>query len=669
METNSHEEKTLLTKGVNQGVVGILYRRFSEWIQLPDFSTVMRLRGEGKESKYNDYQLSIINSILYRTTSAVQAEHDLKELTNLLSSWGFNYTWSSFLIFIDTKAVASHDEQFTEISQITKELLGKRIKIKGILFNHTSITPKTKEVAVCTNCNKEVAAKYNACSVCNKKVWKETKTNDHIDLLLTEEETNIGRIKTTVLCRMQQENIDLATEIYNLILGGLYNIEGIVEFERKGDKSFYVINVIVIVRKEDGLFAFKPTGQLIERVKSMVILDKDKFREQLRYTLFDDDLEGLDLLMDAIILQMVSAPKHYTESQTLINRGNINILLVGSPGKGKSQLLKRAAQWFPKSRYVTGSGSSAIGMVASVSKDEKLGQYVLSPGALALCHPFGILCADELDKVPKEDLPKMNTQMDSLFIQVDKATIHQKIPCDVSILGALNPKYGSFEFKDAAYNQINLTKDFLDRFDLIFNVDHFSSPGDEQKVSKRALRLHTETKEDKGIYKLPREEVLTYFLLARQTQPKLCFGTRDHIQKEYLAMLKKRNFESEANFSRRMMDIIVRLAQAKARERLSIEIDSTDVKAAMEHLIESLKSTNSYSDSSGLNTFSVEEVLPKTQKDKIQILLTVMGKEGCGRDELVTRVNMNESDIDNLLQKMSNAGDIFSPKPGFYKRL
>ena len=56
--------------------------------------------------------------------------------------------------------------------------------------------------------------------------------------------------------------------------------------------------------------------------------------------------------------------------------GDINILLVGDLGTSKSRLLKYVHKLAPRGIYISGRGSSAVGLTAYVSKDPETSETV-----------------------------------------------------------------------------------------------------------------------------------------------------------------------------------------------------------------------------------------------------------------------------------------------------
>jgi replicative DNA helicase Mcm len=119
---------------------------------------------------------------------------------------------------------------------------------------------------------------------------------------------------------------------------------------------------------------------------------------------------GHDRIKEALVLQMLGGLDKQ-RADSVRSRGDVHILLVGDPGSGKSQLLKRASKVAPKSRYVSGKGASGAGLTASVVRNDFLGGFSLEAGALVLANK-GMCLIDEMDKMSTEDTSAMHEALE-----------------------------------------------------------------------------------------------------------------------------------------------------------------------------------------------------------------------------------------------------------------
>lgn len=132
------------------------------------------------------------------------------------------------------------------------------------------------------------------------------------------------------------------------------------------------------------------TEEEIEQIKEIA---KKSGSFELMMKSLAPTIYGHDKVKEALFLQLFAGVKK-TSDDGVSRRGDIHILLIGDPGAGKSQLIKRMSVVAPKSRFVSGKGSSGAGLTAAVVKDEFLKGWALEAGALVLANK-GMACTTE----------------------------------------------------------------------------------------------------------------------------------------------------------------------------------------------------------------------------------------------------------------------------------
>ena len=131
----------------------------------------------------------------------------------------------------------------------------------------------------------------------------------------------------------------------------------------------------------------------------------EKIRDSLAPSIY-----GHDLVKEAIATLLFGGTLKVTPDGMKI-RGESNILLIGDPGVGKSQLLKFVSRLAPRALYTTGKGSTAAGLTAAVIRDQDTGEITLEAGALVLADQ-GIAMIDEFDKMRSDDRTAIHEAME-----------------------------------------------------------------------------------------------------------------------------------------------------------------------------------------------------------------------------------------------------------------
>ncbi|MBW3014754.1 minichromosome maintenance protein MCM, partial [Candidatus Woesearchaeota archaeon] len=294
---------------------------------------------------------------------------------------------------------------------------------------------------------------------------------------------------------------------------------------------------------------------------------------------------GHEQVKAALVLQMFGGVRK-ERPDGVVTRGDTHILLIGDPGSGKSQLIKRVSFVAPKSRFVSGKGVSGAGLTATVLRDEFTNGWVLEGGALVLAHK-GYCMIDELDKMNKEDRDAMHEALEQQQIHISKANIQATLRCETTVLAAANPKFGRFDPYVSISDQINLPPSLINRFDLIFPVKDLPDKEKDRKMSSFILSIHKDSSSLKDT-PVPTELIRKYVAYAKQNcQPKLTDEAIEEIQEYYVKMRSSGSEEGGVQsvpISARQLEGIIRLAEASARIRLAQNVSREDAKRAIELL-------------------------------------------------------------------------------------
>ncbi len=387
---------------------------------------------------------------------------------------------------------------------------------------------------------------------------------------------------------------------------------------------------------------------------------------------------GYEELKEALLLQMVGGIKKLKEDGTTI-RGDMHILLVGDPGAGKSVLLKRISIVAPKARYVGGKGASGAGLTATVVKDEFLRGWALEAGALVLTNR-GICCIDELDKMSSEDRDAMHEALEQQTISISKANIQATLRAETTVLAAANPKFGRFDPYEMIAKQIDLPSTLINRFDLIFPIRDLPDKDKDEKMAKFILHLHQASMEKES--ELQTNFLRKYLAYAKQKIfPKLTDSALEEIKEFFVKMRSAGTTEGEIRpipVSPRQLEALVRLAEASARLRLSDKVLKKDARRAIDLIRYCLSTIGVDPETGKIDIDVITTGISSSERSHISQIreIIVSLEEKIGRvipiSDIIAEAkekNIDESRVEEVIDRLKRSGDIFEPKRNFIQRI
>jgi replicative DNA helicase Mcm len=385
---------------------------------------------------------------------------------------------------------------------------------------------------------------------------------------------------------------------------------------------------------------------------------------------------GYEEIKRSLVLQLFSGVQKITKDGQK-SRGDMHILLIGDPGVAKSVILNFIANISPKGRYVVGKSTSGAGLTATVVRDEYLRGWSLEAGSMVLANK-GIVCIDELEKMDPNDRSAMHEAMEQQTVTVSKANVQAKLIAETSVLAAANPKFGRFDPSQPIAQQIDLPPTLINRFDIIFTLRDIPNREKDERIAEHVLNEH---RNDGEAMFIPRELFRKYVAYAKQrVKPELSDEAIKEIKNFYVE-LRNRPIASESGLrpipiSARQLQALIRMAEASAKVKLRKNVNKEDALNAIDIMKYYLMQVGYDYES---KTFDIDKISGKfsaSQRGKIlnvrDIIIDLENKLGkmIPLEEIEKELEgkMNKEEIDTALNKLSNSGDIFSPRKGYISR-
>ena len=501
-------------------------------------------------------------------------------------------------------------------------------------------------------------------------------------------------------------------DLANVLLPGMRVIVNMVPFIRsektRGSKTpmFNVYYSLVSVEYENTPFnEIEISEEDIELINQ--ISKRDDLQDLLTNSIAPSIFGAgkLQMVKRSLVMQLFSGVSRRYPDGTRA-RGDIHILLMGDPGVAKSQLLTYMSQISPRGKYASGGGISGAGLTAAAVKDAfNDGRFSLEAGLLVLADS-GLAAIDEFDKMNKDDRSRMHEAMEQQKIHISKGGINATMRTRCAVLAAANPEQGRFSNRSQAgydisplFEEVKLPPALISRFDIIWLLrddivkeqdtqiaEHIlsnRSTGISEILIEEGREMDPKVVDEEATMKkgYSGEDQLTiptfrkYVAWAKRTiHPTLTPDAKDRITNFYIETRSK--FHEDDNsvpITARALEGLVRLAEARARTRLSQEATDDDAKYAIALFNNWRYELQGDEFDEGLILTGRPAKKRSAEHETLQVIRQLSGgkfevevSQGDILNEMA-RQNFDEYEVEDALASLNNRGQIFTPLVGRWR--
>jgi len=512
--------------------------------------------------------------------------------------------------------------------------IGTMVCCEGIVTKVSLVRPKVKEtVHFCEATQQFSSQKYrDSTSLTGSQTNSNFPTTDNAGNVLTTEfglstfadhqkiyiqdmpeRTEPGSMPQTVECLLDGDMVDAVKPGDRIQCIGIYRAlsgkRAVGSTSGKFHTCILVNNIVKI-----GINSEKSSKSLSAReIKSIKKMAKKKDILSILAESIIPSIHGHAQIKKAIALQLLGGMAKDLDNGTHL-RGDINILMVGDPSCGKSQLLRGVMNVGKLVINTTGRGSSGVGLTAAVTQDRDSGEKKLEAGAMVLADG-GCVCIDEFDKMTDVDRTAIHEVMEQQTVTIAKAGIHCSLNARCSVIAAANPVYGMYDRFRKPHENIGLPDSLLSRFDLLFIVLDKIDTKIDRAISDHVLKMHLtpysaemdgddefdgaddddeRDDADVSIWRKQRLRKKTKIFTTdfckkyvdfakKQMKPQLTDEACEEIANKY-GELREEERSQTLPITARCLETIIRLSTAHAKLRLSKIVEMVDVDASMEIL-------------------------------------------------------------------------------------
>ncbi|MBY8996860.1 MAG: minichromosome maintenance protein MCM [Candidatus Thorarchaeota archaeon] len=565
--------------------------------------------------------------------------------------------------------------------------IGKLLHISGIMMRASVVKPLlVQAMFLCRICQTEIPqpqeeGRYTEpvlCPICTKKtpmrlIPQKSQFKDWQKVRLQEspEELPPGQMPRSVDVILEGDIVDVSRP------GELVKVTGTLQtspdFSRRGGKLatfniFIEANGVEVSEKEYEQLEISDDDE--KRIKELA---EDQYVHEKIYASIAPAIQGHEHIKESIALLLFGGVGKTLPDGTRL-RGKSNILLIGDPGTGKSQILKFVSGLAARGLYTSGKGTTAAGLTAAVIHDTESGAMTLEAGALVLSDQ-GIACIDEFDKMDPNDRTAIHEAMEQHTVSIAKAGIVATLNARTSILAAANPTLGRYESSLSVQDNIRLPFTILSRFDLIWILVDTPEPTRDRELAQFILNLHRMKKtQDQGtISTIPPGFLKKYIGYSnRYVIPQLTSEAAEVIENFYVD-LRKSAEGGPVPITARQLESLVRLSEARARMALRSKVTKEDAQSAIRLMEESLRMVALDRITGKIDIDRLVSKMSASQRSSSDIIIKAIrdmeseGTSTVNKDALIQRavsMGLPRERAEEIIEKLLAEGILYSPREG-----
>lgn len=250
---------------------------------------------------------------------------------------------------------------------------------------------------------------------------------------------------------------------------------------------------------------------------------------------------------------------------------------------------------------------------------------------------------------------------------------------ETSVLAAANPKFGRFDPYQSIAQQIDIPPTLINRFDVIFTLRDIPNKEKDELIASHVLSEHQKMGEEMIV---PRELFRKYVAYAKQKIRPLLTDDAVYELKKFYVELRNAPVSSESALrpipiSARQLTALIRMSEACARMRLSKKVIKEDSKIAIDLMKYYLTQVGYDYETKTFDIDRVTSGISTSQRNKIIVVRETITRLENRLGKLIPveeiekelEGKLTTDEIEDSINKLNTAGDIFKPRRGYVQKM